>query len=74
MHIKFNEYILAEKRRIIQESYDDYVSEEVFDKETFARHIRRTAQGDVKNCGGLLDEWLEKFKNEELVLNELKKI
>jgi hypothetical protein len=70
----FREFIITENRRIIQESYEDYLIAEDHHKEVFARQIRLTALGDVRNFPILLNEWLEKFKNEELVLNELKKI
>jgi len=74
MHKKFREYINIENKRIITESYEDYKSDEGCNKEAFARQIRLTALGDVRNREGSLNEWMDKFKDEEIVLNELKKL
>ena len=69
---KFNEYIVAENRRIVLECYNDYVDSE--DKKQFVRHVKRTANSFIQYKGSELNDWIEQFKNEELVINELKKL
>lgn len=69
---RFKEYIIAENKRIVLEMYNEYVDNE--DKLMFIKHIKRTANSLIQYKGSELNEWLEQFKNEELVINELKKL
>ena len=60
---------------IIDDSYNDYISEsDLKAKEIMARHIRRTASGFIKNRNSSIDDWIEKFKDEDIVMKELEPI
>jgi hypothetical protein len=64
-----------EIRRIIEESYNDYLlADSDTSKEIHARHIARTASGFIKNQGSKLEDWLEVFSREEIVIEKLKQI
>jgi hypothetical protein len=39
-----------------------------------AKHIKRTAKGFIDNQGGDLSEWLDRFKDEKIVLDQFPKI
>ena len=54
------------------EMYNDYVNSD--DKQKFIKHVKRTANSFIQYKGSELNDWLEQFKNEELVINELKKL
>lgn len=74
-HLKKFEELHDENKKVIDEAYDDYISEEDSKaKEIHARLIRRMAAGFIINREGSLSDWIEKFKNEEIVLKELEKI
>jgi len=69
---RFKGYIIAENKRIMLEMYNDYVNSD--DKQKFIKHVKRTANSFIQYKGSELNDWLEQFKNEELVINELKKL
>ncbi len=69
---RFKGYIIAENKRIMLEMYNDYVDSD--DKQKFIKHVKRTANSFIQYKGSELNDWLEQFKNEELVINELKKL
>ena len=69
---KFKEYIVAENNRIVLEIYNDYINSD--NKEMFVRHVKRTAKSFIQYKGSELNDWLEQFKNEELVIKELKQL
>lgn len=69
---RFNEFIIAENKRLVSEIYDDYLNSE--DKKSFVRHVKRTANSLIQYKGSELNDWLDQFSNEELVINELKKL
>jgi hypothetical protein len=72
--IKINENV-DEHKEIIEDSYNDYISlDDKRQREIMARHIKRTAQGFIRNSGGRLEDWLEKFKDEDIVISKLKEI
>jgi len=60
--------------KVIKDSYNDYISVPDESKEVMARHIARTASGHIKNKGTKLEDWLEVFKDEEIVISKLKSI
>lgn len=71
----FNRYCEMEIRRIIEESYNDYLlADSDIIREIHAKHISRAASGFIKNQGSKLEDWLEAFKNEDIVLEKLKQI
>lgn len=69
---RFKGYIIAENKRIMLEMYNDYVDSD--DKQKFIKHVKRTANSFIQYKGSELNDWLEQFKNEDLVINELKKL
>ena len=72
--IKINENV-DENQKVIEDSYNDYISlNDERQKEIMARHIKRTAQGFINNSEGRLEDWLEKFKDEYIVISKLKEL
>lgn len=72
--IKINENV-DENQKIIEDSYNDYISlDDERQREIMARHIKRTAQGFIRNSEGRLEDWLEKFKDEDIVISKLKEL
>ena len=72
--IKINENV-DENQKIIEDSYNDYISlDDERQREIMARNIKRTAQGFIRNSGGRLEDWLEKFKDEDIVISKLKEL
>lgn len=70
-HIKLFE-TFDEILEIIDDSYNDYISiVDTKSKEVMARYIKRTAMGFIKNRNSSLSDWVDKFKDEELVMKEL---
>jgi hypothetical protein len=59
---------------IINDTYNDYINTPEFSKEIMLRHIKRTLLGFIKNRNSSIDDWIKKFKNEELVMKELNQI
>ena len=69
-HLKLFE-TFDEILEIIDDSYNDYISiVDTKSKEVMARHIKRTAVGFIKNRISSLSDWLDKFKDEEIVMKE----
>jgi len=56
---------------IIINSYDEYLSCD--DKDSMARQIARNDIGNINNSCGELNEWLDVFKDEHLVMYEILK-
>ncbi len=72
--IKVNENV-DENQKVIEDSYNDYISlDDERQRRIMARHIKRTAQGFIRNSGGRLEDWLEKFKDEDIVISKLKEL
>ena len=61
---------------MLDDSYENWTELEgsVEMKKAIARQIARTASGVIRNWGGNIEDWLERFKNEPDVLSELNKI
>jgi len=72
--IKINENV-DENQKVIEDSYNDYISlDDERQREIMARHIKRTAQGFINNRDGRLEDWLEKFKDEYIVISKLREL
>ena len=72
--IKINENI-DDNQKVIEDSYNDYISlDDERKKEIMSRHIKRTAQGFINNRDSRLEDWLEKFKDEDIVISKLKEL
>ena len=61
-------------KEIIKDSYNDYLSVCNKHKEMMAKQIAFTAEGFIKNAGGKIEDWLEVFAKEEIVVSKLKQI
>ena len=74
-HIKLFEELADINRKVIDEAYDDYINEtNPKFKYGMARQIKRMAKGFVMNRDSTLSDWIDKFKDEELVMNELEQL
>jgi hypothetical protein len=72
--IKINENV-DDNQKVIEDSYNDYISlDDERQKEIMSRHIKRTAQGFINNRDGRLEDWLEKFKDEYIVISKLREL
>jgi len=72
--IKINENV-DENQKVIEDNYNDYISlDDERQREIMARHIKRTAQGFINNRDGRLEDWLEKFKDEYIVISKLREL
>jgi hypothetical protein len=61
-----------ETSKIIEDSYNDYIIiDNDREREIMARHIARTAIGFIKNRDSKIEDWMEAFKNEDIVMNLL---
>jgi hypothetical protein len=61
--------------KIIKDSYNDYMlANNDVEKEIMARHIARAASGFIKNTDSKIEDWLETFKDEEIVIFKLKQL
>lgn len=62
-------------RKVIEDSYNDYISvDDERTREIMARHITRAAQGFINNFQSKLEDWLEIFKDEDIVISKLKEL
>ncbi len=65
----------VENIQVIKDSYIDYISiDNEKEREPMARQIYLTAKGFIKNKDGVLQDWLDIFKDEHLVISKLKDI
>jgi hypothetical protein len=72
--IKINEDV-DENKKVIEDSYNDYITiDNDREKEIMARHIARTASGFIKNRDSKIEDWMEVFKNEDIVISKLKEL
>jgi hypothetical protein len=69
--IKINENV-DENIKVIEDSYNDYISIEDKYKEAMAKQIAMTAKAFIKNRGGNLEDWLRIFADEDIVISKLK--
>ena len=70
--IKINEDV-DENKKIIEDSYNDYITiDNDREREIMARHIARTAMGFIKNRDSKIEDWMEVFKDEDIVISKLK--
>jgi bacillopeptidase F (M6 metalloprotease family) len=60
--------------KVIEDSYNDYISIDDRYKESMSRQIALTAKGYIKNRDGKLEDWLEVFANEDIVISKLKQL
>ena len=67
-----DEYTKEYNLQFINHSYNDYKSTLTIHKEAMARQIVRTAKGFINNGNSLLSDWIDKFKDEEIVMKEFK--
>lgn len=71
---KINESV-DENVKVIKDSYNDYIAiNDDAQREVMARHIARTAQGFIKNKNSNLEDWLEVFAGEDIVISKLKSL
>jgi len=56
---------------IINDSYNDYITLNDNEKKSMARQIRRTAEGFIKYRNFTISDWTNKFKDEEIIMDEL---
>jgi hypothetical protein len=61
-------------RKIIEDSYNDYMSlNNDREREIIARQIARAASGFIRN-GSKIEDWMEVFKGEDIVISKLKEL
>jgi bacillopeptidase F (M6 metalloprotease family) len=69
--IKINENV-DENIKVIEDSYNDYISVDDKYKEALARQIALTAKGHIKYRESNLEDWLRVFADEDIVISKLK--
>jgi hypothetical protein len=68
------ESIKRDNKKMLLDSYTDFLRCPEEHKEVYARQVARTAKGAIKNRNASLEDWKNQFKHEKLVMAELKKL
>lgn len=76
---RFKEYTIKQTKKIVDDTYDNWIEmKSKYDDKTldiFSDQIYLTYEGDVKHSEHLekKEYWFEKFKDEEIIINKLKR-
>lgn len=66
---------INENIQVIKDSYNDYISiDNEKEREAMARQIFLTAKGYIKNRGGELQDWIDIFRDQNLVVSKLEQL
>ncbi len=76
---RFKEHTISQTKNIVDDTYDNWiVAKNEHDErilEVLSDQIYMTYEGDIKRCdySEKKEYWFEKFKDEEIIINKLKR-